>query len=166
MTLGLSPVPQRYTPMPVIRQDRPAYRIMAEKGFFGPDDCLYQAGSMIYWTDEPNQEMEPLNELAEKAMKAYLGRLDDEGRKVAEKIGKAYTSLADAYDNSRLMEVQDAKKIQLIDGQGAGEKPIMRAVKRGPKKIEAINAPEPVPQTGSNGRYAVNVKNEVDATDG
>lgn len=164
MTLGLSPNPPRQMAPMVIPQDRPVYQITAEKGFFGPDDHLYATGAVIAWLDEPNTEMEPLNEMATAAMKKYLQKLDACGRAVAEKAGRAYTGLEDAFDNSRALEQQDAKRVQLI-----GEKemvPLMGAKKRGPKRVEVVEmgAPAEVPMTLTKGKHSLNGRNEVNKT--
>ena len=73
-----------------ISNDRPAYRILAIHGFFGPDDHLYQLGDEIYFDDEPNEEMEPLNESARKRLGEYLNKLDNLAKIAAEKLNKAY----------------------------------------------------------------------------
>lgn len=156
--MQLSPVPpQRQAPL-VIPQDRPVYRIKSEKGFFGPDDNLYAEGEIIIFEDEPNPEMEPLNSLAIEKMREYLEKLDAEGRKVAEKTGKAYHNLADAFDNARTLEQQEHKKVQLISGNGQ-QTPLMRGEKKasGIARV-ALNAP--TPQMGS-GPLSLNPKNEV-----
>lgn len=72
------------------RPERPAYRVLDTAGFFGDDDTLYAEGAEIYFDGEPCVEMEPLNESARIKMIALLERLDDEGRKVAEKLGRPY----------------------------------------------------------------------------
>lgn len=71
--------------------ERPAYRVLDVAGFFGDDDTLYAEGAEIYFDGEPSIEMEPLNEPARVKMIALLERLDDEGRKAAEKAGRPYT---------------------------------------------------------------------------
>lgn len=73
-----------------ISNERPAYRILAIHGFFGPNDNLYQEGSEVYFDGEPNEEMEPLNELARVKLELYLENLDKLGRETAAKLGKAY----------------------------------------------------------------------------
>lgn len=155
MALGLSPVPPRHQPTLVIPQDRPVYRITDEKGFFGPDDTLYAEGSILGYDDEPNPAMEPLNALAEQKMTKYLEKLDAEGRKVANKNGKSYTSLADAFEQSREMAKQESKKVQVIGGREMA--PLMGAKKK-PGKVAKIELEEQAaPLMGaSRGKLALN----------
>lgn len=161
---SLSPLPPQRQAALTIPQDRPVYRIDSEKGFFGPDDCLYAYGSMIVWMDEPNPDMEPMNSLAHEAKVKYLEKLDSYARKVAEKTGNSYTSMSDAYKNSLELAKQDAKKIELVGSKQ--QVPLMGAKKRGPKKIEKVEFEQPAPLTGkgklsidSFGREEVNKSN-------
>lgn len=128
MTLGLSPIPPQRQQHLIIPQDRPVYRIKEGK-FFGPDDCLYNEGEVIEFDDEPNTEMEPLNGLAQEKMRQYLEKLDIEGKKVAEKNGKAYTSLADAFENAREQMSNDTKKVRSLTAKE--QVPLMGAKKKG-----------------------------------
>lgn len=104
----LSPLPPQPQAQIVIPQDRPVYRIKQGK-FFGPDDNLYEEGAVIAWKDEPNLEMEPLNALAQERYTAFLKKLDKHGKEVAEKTGKAWTSLADAHANAYDLAKQENK---------------------------------------------------------
>ena len=78
--------------MNLVSTDRPAYRILATAGFFGPDDTLYEEGQEIFFDGQPNEEMEPLNEAARVKLKAYLEMLDNLGRLAAEKAGRPFIS--------------------------------------------------------------------------
>lgn len=78
--------------MNLVSTDRPAYRILATAGFFGPDDTLYEEGTEIFFDGEPNEEMEPLNESARVKLKALLEKLDNLGRAAAEKAGRPFVS--------------------------------------------------------------------------
>ncbi len=126
----LSPVPPRASNF-VVPQDRPVYRILQGK-FFGPDDTLYEEGSFVVWKDEPNMEMEPMNELAQENMLKFLEKLDDAGRKVAEKTGKAWNSLADAHANSYALAQQESKSFEVLNAPK--QVPLMGAK----KKIDSI----------------------------
>lgn len=174
MTLGLSPQPYQRQPILTIPQDRPVYRIKEGK-FFGPDDCLYEEGAVIEFHDEPNTEMEPLNALAEEAMKKYLAKLDTYGKAVAEKAGKHYASLADAFENSRALMTEETRRIRPITGKE--QVPLMGAKKKA-GKIAKLDADGSVPLMGaiknpvqSNsaeknaGKNEVNKANEVKNTD-
>lgn len=149
---NLSPQPPRHSGAIVIPQDRPVYRIGMGK-FFGPDDTLYLEGSVIAYDDEPNQEMIPLNALAEAKMVDYLKKLDDFGRKAAEKAGKSYAGLLDSYENARKIMTDESKKVQVI---GAPEQvPLMGAKKRGRPPIERVEIAQPTPLMGTVGKLTV-----------
>jgi hypothetical protein len=135
----LSPIAPQPQAQIVIPQDRPVYRIKQGK-FFGPDDNLYEEGAVIAWKDEPNLEMEPLNALAQEKYTAFLKKLDKAGREVAEKTGKAWTSLADAHSNSYDLAKQESKGFEVLSGKK--QIPLMGAK----KKLDSI---EEVSVTGS-----------------
>jgi len=77
--------------MSIDKFERPAYRVLDVAGFYGTDDTLHAEGAEIYYDGEPSIEMEPLNEPARLKMIALHDRLDEEGRKAAEKAGRPYT---------------------------------------------------------------------------
>lgn len=79
--------------MAIEKFERPAYKVLDPSGFFGDDDTLYAEGEEIYFDGEPALEMEPLNESARLKYVALLERLDNEGRKVAEKLGRPYVGM-------------------------------------------------------------------------
>lgn len=85
-----------------VESERARYRILtpAPKGFFGPDDHLYMEGEEIYFDGTPNEEMEPLNELAETRLTEYLEELDRLGRATAEKLGRPFTGRARTLDGA------------------------------------------------------------------
>ena len=154
--MRLSPVPPRPTAPVVIPQDEPVYRLKGD--YFGPDDVIYPEGSILAIADEPNQEMEPLNDLARAAMRAYLKKLDGYGRAAAEKVGKGYSGLEDAFANSLELNKQEGRRVHVINDKGAV--PMMRANKQGKavKKIDlsAEAAPEVVKVSKKNTPSAVN----------
>lgn len=149
MSLGLSPNPpqRNFSPL-VIPNHRPVYRIKEGK-FFGPDDCLRLEGEIIAFDEEPNMEMEPLNELALAKYKAFLAKLDNEGKKVAEKAGKSYNSLEDAFENSRALMVQDSKRVEMITTKEMV--PLMGAKKKS-GKVERIEPEQAAPLMSSPGK--------------
>lgn len=89
-----------------ISNDRPAYRILALHGFFGPDDHLYEMGEEIYFDDEPNEEMEPLNELARHKLQSYLDKLDRSAKAAFEKAGKHFTERPRTLDGAVALATQ------------------------------------------------------------
>lgn len=100
---------------------RAAYRILAPNGFFGPDDHLYIVGPdgtypEIYFDGIPNEEMEPLNDLARARLANYLNDLDDKGRLAAEKAGKSYASRPRDLDGAIQIATLVAREDMRIQG--------------------------------------------------
>lgn len=120
----------------MIRNDTPAYRILDVNGFFGPDDNLYAQDEVIYWEGEPNEEMEPLNELARGRLMAYLEKLDNLGRAAAEKAGKPFVARPRTLDGA----------IEIATSLARSDMPIMGAKKE--DRIERIEK-DAIPETGS-----------------
>lgn len=78
-----------------ISNERAAYRVLDPNGFFGPDDTLYLVDedgepAEIYFDGMPNEQLEPLNELARQRMNAYLEDLDNKAKFAAEKLGRPF----------------------------------------------------------------------------
>lgn len=132
--------------MPVISNDRPAYRVLAPAGFFGPDDHLYVEGAEIYFDGEPNLEFEPLNSKAHEAMNAYIDKLNEEGQKVAAQNGRAYAGIARTLDEAVAIASSDARRPQLVQG-GPGV-PLMGARKAAHTVSVIGAAEEAAPQDG------------------
>jgi hypothetical protein len=137
----------------LISNDRPAYRILATAGFYGPDDTLYPEGAAIYFEDEPNEDMEPLNQPAREAMTAYLDKLDRLGEIAAKAAGRAFVGRPRTLDGAIALAREDARRVQLV--QGDGGVPLMGAHKRGPKRVEAIVADAETPQDGRRGKLSI-----------
>lgn len=145
--LFLTPPQVRQAQQPlVVTNDRPAYRVLDERGLFA-DDTLWPAGSVIYFDDEPNEELEPLNEKARDVMRAYIQKLDAYAEDVAKKTGKRFIgrsrNLEDAMNDLR----EDSRRVSLVQDGKDGGVPIMGAKRRGKPKISKVGAPE-VPETG------------------
>lgn len=145
--LFLTPPQARQSQQPlVITNDKPAYRILAERGFFA-DDTLWQAGVVIYYEDEPNEEMEPLNDKAREIMKEYLMKLDTFAEEVAKKTGKRFMGRAKTLDEALDNVREDARRVSLVQDGKDGGVPIMGAKRRGRPRITKVGAEE-VPETG------------------
>lgn len=125
----------------LIPSDKPAYRILAVEGFFGPDDHLYREGDCIVFDGIPNEDMEPLNEPAKEKLRAYSDMLDEEGRKVAEKNGRKFAARTRNLDGLVATATADARAVQLIkDGPGV---PLMGAKKSSSvRKLQDEETPE------------------------
>lgn len=138
----------------VIPDDVPVYKIL--DGKFFADDELYEPGSLISWEEEPNLEMQPMNKLARRRMKEYVAKLDELGRAVAEKTGKAYISMAvSAFENASELAHQDGRRVNLLNGKK--EVPIMGGQRR-TKKARMITATEEsdVPLIDSDNKHSLN----------
>lgn len=145
--MQLSPIPpQRQAPI-VINDERAAYRITAQSGFYGPDDTLYPENAMIYWDETPAVDMEPLNAKAREAKKKYLAHLDKLGQDAAEKLGKGYTGYTQTTENAIELERLNAKQVQVIGAPA--QKQVMGNPNKGVGKVQAITADEPAPQMGN-----------------
>ena len=133
----------------LIPSDRPAYRILT--AFWGPDDHLYQEGDCIFFDGEPNEDMEPLNELARDRLNAFFDKLDNHARKLAEKAGKEYTGrprLEAALATARELANAEARQVQLVkDGPGV---PLMGAKNKDVPAIGKLDASD-TPETGRRG---------------
>lgn len=138
----------------LIPDDVPVYRV--KEGKFYVDDRLLEEGAIIICQEEPNQEMEPLNELAKVAMLEYLEKLDKHGMEVAAKLGKAYVSTKDAFQNSMQLAKEDGRRVSVLNERR--EIPTLGAEKNGPVKAQEITfAPqEEIVEVKSNDRRHVN----------
>ena len=99
------------------RPERPAYRVLDVAGFYGDDDTLHAEGAEIYFDGDPCVEMEPLNEPARIKMNELLERLDNEGRKAADKAGRPYVGRPRTLDGA--LELASAIQRQEMAVMGA-----------------------------------------------
>lgn len=153
MQLFSSPPRQSFSPV-VIPDDVPVYRIGEDK--FYADDELYEAGSVIVWSEEPNITMEPLNGLARARMQEFLAKLDEHGRAAAEKAGKAYISLAHAFENAHEIAKKEGRRVEMLNAKQ--EVPIMGGRKtRAPKaKRVDVTALQEEFRLDSNNKHSLN----------
>lgn len=98
--MDLLSTPKENKIMAVITNDRAAYRILSEKGFWGPDDFLYKEGSCIYFDGIPNEDMEPLNQPAREKMITYLEYLDKNAAEAAARTGRTFQGRARSVDEA------------------------------------------------------------------
>lgn len=129
----------------LIPTDRPAYRILSEKGFFGPDCHLYQEGDCLVFDDEPNEEMEPLNDLAREKIKILFDKLDGLAREVAKANGRQFVERPRTLEGAVAMATIDAKRVMLNPGDGGV--PLMGST-IGRDRAHKLEAAEPTPETG------------------
>lgn len=123
-----------------IDDSRPAYRILSEHGFFAPNQHLYEQGDSIYFDGEPNEEMEPLNELAKEQLRKLFTKLDAAAELVAKKTGMSFAGRARSLDEALANATMIARETQLIKG-GAGV-PLMGAVPKNAHSVSTIEKPE------------------------
>ena len=125
----------------LISKERPAYRILAPHGWFGPDDHLYQEGECVYWDGEPNEEMEPLNEIAVEFMQLYVAKLDKLAEDAAKRANRPFIG-----------RPRDAEGAYALARKAEIDKVAIMNAPKDVTSVERVEA-EPVPETG-----AVNVK--------
>lgn len=118
---------------------RAAWRVLAVAGFFC-DDHLYELESELYFDGEPNEELEPLNELARERLNTYLEKLDALGREAAAKAGRSYAGRPRTLDGA----------LELASAMQRSDTVIMGHLNK--DKIstsERITGNEGTPETGS-----------------
>ncbi len=158
MQLFSQPPVRNFQPT-VIPQDVPVYRI--KEGKFFADDELYEEGSIIVWPEQPNLEMEPLNDLALKALTDYVTHLDDCGRAAAKKAGKMYISLADALSNSYALANQEGRRVTLLNGKQ--EVPLMGGSVKKTRKSQKVDLQPEADTVGTNGKLSLDGRKAVNA---
>ena len=136
---------------PAIPQDRPVYRILNEQGYFGPDDSLYPMGSIIVLFDTPNEDMEPLNDLAREIFGKYIDELEESARKVAEKNGRYFAGRPRTRDEMIAQATEDARRVQTTMNPNGVK--IMGAKKDTRKRIQQVGS-SAMPDVGADNEAA------------
>lgn len=131
-----SPLPPKMYSAPVIPQDRPCYRILEGKGVF-LDDVMFFPGDIVTWTEEPNKEMEPLNDLAKEATNKFFDDREELARAFSASKGNRYIPLRRPIEEEREMNTAEARRVELVKGDGGI--PVMGARKRGRPKVEKLD---------------------------
>lgn len=129
----LSPIPPRSYAAPVVRQDRAAYRILKECFL---DDVMYFEGQMIYWDEEPNKEMEPLNDLAQKEIDKFFDAREELAKQKSASNGMKYIPLRRPVQEDRERNNAESRRPEIVKGDGGV--PVLGARKRGRPKAEKI----------------------------
>lgn len=138
MSRELFLTPPRPRVDPSIPQDKPVFRILDEHGFFGPDDTLHVEGSLIVLHDCPNENMEPMNELARVSMESYLDELEESAKKVAETHGRHFAGRPRSKEDMISNASEDARR----------KVSIMGAKNDVSSRIESVG-PKATPETGA-----------------
>lgn len=132
-------------------EETPMYRILSTAGFFGPDDHLYGEGERIYWTGEPNEDMEPLNEAADIQMQKFFDKLEEAAKALAKKAGVEYRGRPRTLEQAIELSTMAARRAATTAGDGGV--PIMGADKSGIKetigRVEQAGIPETPQQAAS-----------------
>lgn len=141
-----------------IRDDIPAYVVVEKRGFFDDTDRLWGKGSMIYWEGEPNLGLDPLNELAEEKMRAFLTDLDAKAQEMSKGTNRASMNLMNAFEaRQRLLEM-DRKSGRSVDQDE--QMPILQA-KKGLSKAKAIQEMSFTPMLGAKREYKKKDKHDA-----
>ena len=151
---AMSPMPPVNYAMPNVRQDRPAYRIL--KMCFLDDRACFE-GELVYWDEEPNKEMEPLNDLAKKATNAFFDSREELAKAHSAAKGNKYIPLRRPIEEERDFNSAEARRVEIIKGDGGV--PVMGARKKGRPKVESIDTsgPQAMPITDLTGKVALDI---------
>ena len=146
---GLSPVPPKAFAPPVIRQDVACYRILKMCYL---DDVACFEGDIVYWPDEPNKEMEPLNDLARKASTAFFDNRDELAKKASEAKGVRYIPNRRPVDEERALNTAEARRVEVVKGDGGIPVLGARRRPRAEKAMDALVEQKPVTDFTRRGR--------------
>lgn len=129
---GLSPLPPRQYAAPAVPQDVACYRIL--KPCF-LDDIMFFEGDIVTWQEEPNKEMEPLNDIAKAATKEFFDDREKLAKAASAVKGTRYIPLRRPVEEERELNTLESRRVELIKGDGGV--PVMGARKRGrPKAVK------------------------------
>lgn len=78
---------------PKVKQDRPAYGISDQRGFFDNKDKFWGIGEALYYDEEPSLVMVPLNKMAHERLQLLYDKLNAFGAEKAKKDKVAYTPM-------------------------------------------------------------------------
>jgi hypothetical protein len=100
---------------------RAAYRVLDPSGFYSDNDTLYLADEFgnpaeIYFDGIPNEQLEPLNELARQRLTAYLDLQDALGRAAAEKLNRPFVGRPRNLDGAVELATAIARNDMSIQG--------------------------------------------------
>lgn len=140
---SLSPLPPKQYAVPSVPQHVACYRIL--KPCF-LDDVMFFEGQIVTWAEEPNEEMEPLNDLAKDATNAFFDKIEALGRAASAAKGTAYVSMRRPIEEARDRNSMDSRRVELVKGDGGV--PVLGA-RRKTRRAEsiAVSALEQAPIT-------------------
>lgn len=108
----------------MVDKERALYRILDPVGFFDDTDTLHMPSPdgdypEVYFDGIPNEQMEPLNELAKERLNKHLEYLDNLGRAAAEKLGRPFTGRPRNLDGAIMLATEmERSKISIMGNQG------------------------------------------------
>jgi hypothetical protein len=133
----------------------PKYRVLNEQGFYA-DDNLFAEGTEVFYEGIPNQQLEPLNEAAEKKMGEFLVALRAGSKQLSAAAGipikdQAILNEDNAMRLARIVSPQAASRVnvpimsaplkrQTVSVVGAKEVPEQLVGKRGPGRPRSVTA--------------------------
>lgn len=135
---SMSPLPPVQYVTPNVGNTRPAYRIL--KMCFLDDRACFE-GELVYWDEEPNKEMEPLNDLAREATKAFFDDREVLAKAASAAKGTRYIPLRRPVEEERDLNTAESRRVEIIKGDGGV--PVMGARKRGRPRVESIDISGP-----------------------
>lgn len=105
----------------MIDNTRAAYRILDVNGFYSDDDTLYIVDAdgnypEIYFDGIPNEQMEPLNDLARQRLNSQLESLDKLAEADAKKLGKPFVGRPRTLDGAIAMASENERSKMSIMG--------------------------------------------------
>lgn len=129
---------------------RAEYRVLDPAGFYGDDDNLYLEGEEIFFDGEPNEQMEPLNDIATERLTAHLQKLDDFARLKAEKFNVPFVGRPRSLDGAIALATQEAKDDMSIMGARNRVSSIERIEKSGAPETGTANPKRGRPKGSTN----------------
>lgn len=124
--------------------ETPYYEVLSERGFWGEDETLHPAGTILGYTGTPNEQFAPLNAAARLRMDAFLDYLDQCHREKLRSLGRPESArprdFADQVQQDNILVKervypQRAENVPLLTNQD-------KRKKRGrPANIVSVTAP-------------------------
>ena len=131
-----SPSPPKMYGAPSVPQNVPCYRILEGKGVF-LDDIMFFPGDVVTWSEEPNKDMEPLNDLARQAITKFFDERESLAKAASASKGMRYIPLRRPIEEERELNSSEVRRAELVKGDGGI--PVMGAKKKGGHKASRVD---------------------------
>jgi hypothetical protein len=112
---ALSPLRPKTYSQPAVPQDVACYRILKACYL---DDIMFFEGDIVTWSEEPNKEMEPLNQLAKEATNEFFDKCEKLAIEASKIKGTRYIPLRRPIEEERELNSSDKRRVELIKGDG------------------------------------------------